>query len=203
LGPLVRRRQWMAGLPREVRCPNGHQLGAGQVLVGHQACLGHGGGHTTWTCRTCDQTVYGHRSTRTAHASMGLRLCGSRPHGTDAKRLAHRIRRASASGLPWPHETREQGAPRAGRRRSFAPNSVRHSVRRGAGLQGAQLGVNRNQPTSIAEGLGVVPSASGPHPVLTATFMMANIGCSHSVHIPAGSGGEDPPVAGLDPALPA
>ena len=30
-----------------------------QVLVGHQACLGHGGGHTTWTCRTCDQTVYG------------------------------------------------------------------------------------------------------------------------------------------------
>jgi hypothetical protein len=27
--------------------------------VGHQARLGHGGGHTTWTCRTCDQTVYG------------------------------------------------------------------------------------------------------------------------------------------------
>jgi len=21
--------------------------------------LGHGGGHTTWTCRKCDQTVYG------------------------------------------------------------------------------------------------------------------------------------------------
>jgi len=33
--------------------------GAGQVHVGHQACLGHGGGHTTWTCRTCDQTVFG------------------------------------------------------------------------------------------------------------------------------------------------
>ena len=30
-----------------------------KVLVGHQACLGQGGGHTTWTCRTCDQTVYG------------------------------------------------------------------------------------------------------------------------------------------------
>jgi hypothetical protein len=29
------------------------------VLVGHQACLGHGGGHTPWTCRTCDQTLYG------------------------------------------------------------------------------------------------------------------------------------------------
>jgi hypothetical protein len=23
----------MVGLPREARCPNGHQLGAGQVLV--------------------------------------------------------------------------------------------------------------------------------------------------------------------------
>ena len=39
--------------------PNGHTLGLGEVLVGHQACLGHGGGHTTWTCRDCDQTVYG------------------------------------------------------------------------------------------------------------------------------------------------
>ena len=38
--------------------PNGHTLGPGEVLVGHQACHGHGGGHTTWTCRTCDQTVY-------------------------------------------------------------------------------------------------------------------------------------------------
>ena len=27
--------------------------------LGHVACLGHGGDHTTWTCRTCDQTVYG------------------------------------------------------------------------------------------------------------------------------------------------
>jgi hypothetical protein len=24
-----------------------------------RACLGHGGGHTTWTCRLCDETVYG------------------------------------------------------------------------------------------------------------------------------------------------
>jgi hypothetical protein len=29
------------------RCPNGHTLGPGEVLVGHQACLGPGGGHTT------------------------------------------------------------------------------------------------------------------------------------------------------------
>ena len=41
------------------RCPNAHMLGPGEVRVGHQACLGHGGGHTTWTCRSCDQTVYG------------------------------------------------------------------------------------------------------------------------------------------------
>jgi hypothetical protein len=29
------------------RCPNGHTLGPGEVLVGYEACLGHGGGHTT------------------------------------------------------------------------------------------------------------------------------------------------------------
>src|SRR4029077_1824065 len=46
-------------ITQPTRCPNGHPLGPNQVLVGQQACLGHGGGHTTWTCRTCDQTVYG------------------------------------------------------------------------------------------------------------------------------------------------
>ncbi len=49
--------KWITHPPS--RCPIGHRLGPGEVLVGHQACLGHGGGHTTWTCRTCDQTVYG------------------------------------------------------------------------------------------------------------------------------------------------
>ena len=49
----------MVGLPREARCPNGHQLGAGQLLVGHRVCLGHDGGPTTWTCRTCDPTADG------------------------------------------------------------------------------------------------------------------------------------------------
>jgi hypothetical protein len=38
---------------------DGHSLGPGEVLEGHQACLGHVGGHTTRTCRTCDATVYG------------------------------------------------------------------------------------------------------------------------------------------------
>jgi hypothetical protein len=41
------------------RCANGHEFGAGRAIVGYQACLGHGGGHTTWTCLTCDETVYG------------------------------------------------------------------------------------------------------------------------------------------------
>ena len=64
LGELVQTAagKWITHLP--ARCPNGHQLGPGQVLVGHQACLGHGGGHTTWTCRTCDETVYGGRPPR-------------------------------------------------------------------------------------------------------------------------------------------
>ena len=35
------------------------RLSANQVLVGHQACLEHGSGHTTYTCRACDQTVHG------------------------------------------------------------------------------------------------------------------------------------------------
>jgi hypothetical protein len=59
LGELVQTTAgtWITKPPS--RCPNGHRLGPGEVLVGHQACLGHGGGHTTWTCSKCDQTVYG------------------------------------------------------------------------------------------------------------------------------------------------
>ena len=59
LGELIQTTvgKWITQPPS--RCPNGHPLGPNQVLVGHVACLGHGGGHTTWTCRTCDQTVYG------------------------------------------------------------------------------------------------------------------------------------------------
>ena len=50
--------KWIIRPP--TRCPNGHRLGANQVLVGHVACLGHGGGgHTSWHCRTCDAVVYG------------------------------------------------------------------------------------------------------------------------------------------------
>jgi len=48
---------WITHPP--TRCPNGHDFGAGRVLVGYQACLGHGGGHTTWTCRARDTRCTG------------------------------------------------------------------------------------------------------------------------------------------------
>src|SRR5262245_39158811 len=60
LGDLVQTTdgKWITRPPR--RCPNGHPLGPNQVLVGHVACLGHGGGgHTSWHCRACDAVVYG------------------------------------------------------------------------------------------------------------------------------------------------
>jgi hypothetical protein len=47
VGDLIRRGgQWLTEAP--THCPNGHELGPGQVLVGHG-----GGGHTIWHCRTC------------------------------------------------------------------------------------------------------------------------------------------------------
>jgi hypothetical protein len=58
-GDLIRRRgRWVTEAP--THCPNGHALGANQVLVGHVACSGHGsGGHTIWHCRTCEAITYG------------------------------------------------------------------------------------------------------------------------------------------------
>jgi hypothetical protein len=78
-GDLVRttRGKWVTASP--TRCPNGCPLTSSQVLVGHVACLGHGGGgHTSWHCRTCDAVVYGRHSTLAARRSKGLRRCGSR-----------------------------------------------------------------------------------------------------------------------------
>jgi hypothetical protein len=62
-GQLVRtiKGQWITRPP--ARCPNGHPLGPNQVLVGHQACLGHGGGHTTWTSRHATRRCTGRCST--------------------------------------------------------------------------------------------------------------------------------------------
>ena len=79
-GDLVRttRGKWVTASP--TRCPNGCPLTSSQVLVGHVACLGHGGGgHTSWHCRTCDAVVYGRHSTLAARRSKGLRRCGSHP----------------------------------------------------------------------------------------------------------------------------
>jgi hypothetical protein len=55
IGDLIRSTTgtWMTRAP--TRFPNRHQLGPGEVRVGYQACLG----HTTWTCRQCDATIYG------------------------------------------------------------------------------------------------------------------------------------------------
>jgi len=53
VGDLVYRRgKWFTEPPSH--CPRGHRLGPGEVLVGHVACGGHGGGgHVIWHCRAC------------------------------------------------------------------------------------------------------------------------------------------------------
>jgi hypothetical protein len=55
LGELVQTTagKWIIHPP--TRCPNGHNLGPNQVLVGHVACWGHGSGHTIWHCLACPQ----------------------------------------------------------------------------------------------------------------------------------------------------
>ena len=72
LGELVQTTdgKWITRSPGH--CPNGHALGPNQVLVGHVACLGHGGGHTTGHAAHAITRCTGHRSTPTAAFSMGL-----------------------------------------------------------------------------------------------------------------------------------
>jgi hypothetical protein len=49
--------RWITEAP--THCPQGHELGPNQVLVGHVACSGHGGGgHTIWHCVECEGVVY-------------------------------------------------------------------------------------------------------------------------------------------------
>lgn len=60
VGDLIRTTAgtWITRPP--ARCPNGHELGPRRVLVGHVACLGHGGGgHTIWHCLECEAITYG------------------------------------------------------------------------------------------------------------------------------------------------
>ena len=75
LGELVQTTagKWITHPP--TRCPNGHPLGAGKVLVGHQACLGHGGGTPPGPAARAIRRCTGRHSTRTARRSMGLRQC--------------------------------------------------------------------------------------------------------------------------------
>jgi hypothetical protein len=48
--------------PSPDHCPNGHRLGPGRVLVGwlpcHCARDPNRLGYRTWTCQTCDATIY-------------------------------------------------------------------------------------------------------------------------------------------------
>jgi hypothetical protein len=48
--------------PSPDRCPVGHRLGPGQVLIGWMPCdcarEREPWGHRTWTCRRCDTTIY-------------------------------------------------------------------------------------------------------------------------------------------------
>lgn len=58
VGDLIRTRKGWTVVP-PTACPNGHPLTGGRVLVGHMPCAGpFPGGHTTWSCRACDATVY-------------------------------------------------------------------------------------------------------------------------------------------------
>ena len=70
--------------------PETSTLGPGDVLVGHVARPGHGGGHTTWTCRTCDQTMYGqplntHCSTLDGPASAHLDTIEAMAHRAEVR----------------------------------------------------------------------------------------------------------------------
>jgi hypothetical protein len=87
VGDLVwRRGQWITEAP--THCPNGDELGAGQVLVGHTACSGHGGGgHTIWHCRVCEAVVYGPPLAKHCNVTVGpaaVRISTS-PHRPEAE----------------------------------------------------------------------------------------------------------------------
>ena len=76
VGELVHTKagKWITHPPS--RCPNGHRLGPGEVLVGHQVCLGHGGGQTVYGpplnthCSCLDGPAVVHISNATARDSQ-------------------------------------------------------------------------------------------------------------------------------------
>ena len=96
LGELVQttRGEWITHPP--TRCPNDHPFGSNRVLVGHQACLGHGGGHTTWTCRQCDETVFG--PPMNTHCTA---LDGPPAYATHSEPSPQQIRESVIGNLGW------------------------------------------------------------------------------------------------------
>jgi transposase len=112
LGELVQTTacKWITHPP--TRCPNGHVLGPGAVLVGHQACLGHGGGHTTWTCRTCDETTFGVAPVPVWSDNTAGRVCLTRSGNRQLNAALHRIAvtqiRLDGLGRRLPQTTRRR-----------------------------------------------------------------------------------------------
>jgi hypothetical protein len=51
------RGHWITQPP--TAAPTGTHSARTKSSSGHVACLGHGGGHTSWHCRTYDAVVYG------------------------------------------------------------------------------------------------------------------------------------------------
>jgi hypothetical protein len=139
LGELVQTTtgKWITHPP--ARCPNGHELRAGRVLVGHQACLGHGGGH---------------------HLDMPrLRCHGVRPTAQHSLRDARRTRDRPPVGPaivpPWPTRSgprRSRGWIRSG---AWSP---REAQRLSAPLR-LQPSQRVHLPTRAARGPSVAESS--------------------------------------------
>jgi hypothetical protein len=96
LGELVHTTagKWITHPPS--RCPNGHPLGPGEVLVGHQACLGTAAGTPRGHAARAMRRSTGRRSTPSARRSMDRRPCAS--PATPAERLT-----AHSRPSPTPH----------------------------------------------------------------------------------------------------
>jgi len=62
---------WITHPP--TRCPNGHDFGAGRMLVGYQACLGHGGGAHHLDLPRARYTVYGPAPEHALHGTRRAR----------------------------------------------------------------------------------------------------------------------------------
>jgi len=93
LGELVQTTagKWITHPP--TRCPNGHPLGPNQVLVGHQACLGHAAATPPGPAAHATRRCTGHRSTplhhpqRACDRGISTWRSGLDPHGWRADHI--------------------------------------------------------------------------------------------------------------------